>query len=267
MFQNLKIKTRIMIFVAFIVILISLSIGIIAYMQSSNALMAQLEYAIVEFAEQGSEQVVSSIDIQKIVLEAIANRNVIRTMDWENQQKPALINEVNRTDFIGMGIVDMNGKAKYPDGTEAELGDRDYIKKAMTGITAMSSVLISRVTNSAVIMVATPIKDTSGRIISVLIGRLPGDILTDVTDTLKYGENGYSYIIDGKGTLISHNNRDLIMNQVNYIEESKTKKEFETLAVVMRNMIKGIKGFEGYYYQGENRYMGYSPIEGTDWSI
>jgi methyl-accepting chemotaxis protein len=31
-----------------------------------------------------------------------------------------------------------------------------------------------------------------------------------------YGDNGYSYIIDGKGTLIAHANRDYVLDQTKF---------------------------------------------------
>lgn len=54
-------------------------------------------------------------------------------MDWENLQAPALLDEIERTAFIGMGIADKTGHTRYPDGSTAELGDRDYTKRAFNG--------------------------------------------------------------------------------------------------------------------------------------
>lgn len=266
-FQNLKIKQRIIAFSLFSILVTALGLGIISYQLSAQSIIKSLNATLVTLAEQGAKQVSGEVNFYKTVLEGIANRNVIKSMDWENLQKPTLINEIDRTFFIGMGIADLEGNTKYPDGTTANLGEREYFQKAKNGETVISDVIISKVTNKAVIMVATPIKGSDGSVSAVLVGRLPGEILTNVTDSLKYGEKGYSYIIDSKGTLVSHKNRELILNQVNYIEESKTKPEFKVLAEIMTRMINGETSFGGYKYMGEFRNMGFAPIPGTTWSI
>ena len=107
------------------------------------------------------------------MMEMIANRNVIKSMDWETQL-PALQEEAARHGFLTMGIVDPDGNARYIDQDEQTfLGDRDYVVKAFNGVTNMSDVIISRVTNSAVIMLAAPIYQDN-EIAGVLLARRPG---------------------------------------------------------------------------------------------
>jgi len=262
----MKIKNRIITLSLASLLFVAIGMGIISFWLSSRAISKVLENTLTSLSEQGGLRVASEIKFFSYALESVANRNVIMSMNWE-EQKPALETELKRTAFIGMGVVDKNGQAQYPDGSSADLSDREYFKKALNGETNVSNVLISKVTNSAVIMVATPIKDNSGSISGVLVGRLPGDILTEITDNLKYGEQGYSYIVDEKGNVISHKNRELILTQANFIEMAKTNKEYVILAEVIQQMIKGEKGFEGYPYMGSVRYMGFSQIPGTKWSL
>lgn len=267
MFKDMKIKKRITVFSLVSLLFVSIGFGIFSYLLSANAIQKSLENSLIALAQEGAKQVRANLLLYTTVLEGIANRNVIRSMDWEGKQKPALEEEIERTFFIGMGIVDLNGKAKYPDGTETDLSDREYVKRALNGETVVSDVIISKVTNSAVIMVATPIRDDSKQIAGVLIGRLPGEALTNVTDSLKYGEQGYSYILDKKGTVVSHNNRELITSQTNFIEQAKTDSKFTRLAEINQRMIAGETGFDGYPYLGKFRYMGFTPINGTSWFI
>jgi methyl-accepting chemotaxis protein len=267
MLDNMKIGKRIMTFSVLSLFFVSFGIGLISYMLSSNALQKNIEYTLISLSQQGARLVNQDLMKFKIILEGVANRNVIRSMDWEGKQAPALKDEIERTEFIGMGIADLSGNTRYPDGSTADLSDRSYFKEALLGKTVVSDVIISKVTNSAVMVVATPIKDESGKIAAILIGRLPGETLTAVTDSLKYGEKGYSYILAGNGNVIAHNNRDLVTGQENFIEKGKTDKKFEALAEINKKMIAGETGFGGYSYLGEYRYMGYTPIPGTNWSL
>ncbi|HOD54998.1 MAG TPA: methyl-accepting chemotaxis protein [Candidatus Cloacimonadota bacterium] len=265
--KDMKIKTRIVTLSLASLLFVSIGIGLISYFLTSSAIQSALEYSLISLSEQGGKRVAEELKFYRVVLEGIANRNVIRSMDWEGQQIPALNSEIERTFYIGMGIADLSGQTRYPDGSTADLSDREYFKKALKGETSISDVIISKVTNKAVIMVATPIKDMGGSIVAVLVGRLPGDVLTAITDKLKYGEQGYSYIVGGTGNVISHNNRELILTQANFIEMAKTDKNYVILANVFQRMIKGETGFDGYPYLGSVRFMGFSQIPDTDWSI
>jgi len=264
--KEMKLKTKIMVLILSLVSGITLLLGIISYNLSSGYLLDSLEESLTALAKQGSKQVSTDVVFHKFVLEGIANRLVIRSMEWEKQQ-PAMENELKRTGFKAMAIVGLDGKARYADNTEANLADRSYIKKALAGETVMSDVIISKVTNSAVIMVATPIKDDNSAIVGLLVGRLPGDVLTVVTDSMGFGERGYSYIVDGKGTVVSHKNRDLINNQMNFIEEAKKDSKYAGMAEIITQMINLKTGCGNYLYDGSTRFIGYAPIAGTDWSF
>ncbi|MBN1971440.1 MAG: hypothetical protein JXR48_01170 [Candidatus Delongbacteria bacterium] len=265
-FSNLKVKTKIIIIVVSLVVVLASVLGYSAYNISKNVLLDNLGFNLQSIAIEASHRIESEIKFHKAIIEGIANRNVIKSMDWEIQ-KQALSDEVQRTEFLALGIVNNRGIAKYNDGTEADLNGREYLEKAWRGETVMTDVIISKVTKSVVIMVATPIIDGNNSKVGVLIGRLSGDMLTNVTDQIKYGKNGYSFVVDGKGTLISHTNRDFIMNQLNFIDESKSKPEFKEVAAVLINMISHKTSNESYDFFGSRRYMGYCPVQGTAWSL
>jgi methyl-accepting chemotaxis protein len=88
-----------------------------------------------------------------------------------------------------------------------------------------------------------------------------------VTDQIRYGKGGYSYIIDGQGTLIAHDNRQFVLEQKNFIKEAESKPEFLKLSDMMKRMLQKQNGFDGYPFLGKDRFFGYAPIEGTDWSM
>ena len=222
--------------------------------------------ALLNMSQLGARLVRSNIDLQLTNIEGVAGRNVIRSMEWGKQQ-PAMEQEIKRLKYLSMAIVTPDHVARYPDGMTADLSDRDYIKKAFQGQPNMSSVIISKVNNSAVIMTAAPIRNDEGKITGVLIARLPATLLSDVTDKIRYGKGGYSYIIDGEGALIAHDNKQFVIEQKNFIKEAESKPEFLHLSNMMKRMTQKQTGFDEYPFLGKNRFFGYAPIEGTDWSI
>lgn len=263
-----KIPIRMKLIGGFLVLLILVcaGLGFIAYDRATRAVLGQVEENIVMVAADGASLVRSRLDYHLVVLEGIANRHVVRSMDWA-QQAPALEFETGRMKYLGMGVIDRNGQARYPDGSTADLGDRDYFKQALAGNSVFSNVIISRVTNSPVLIVATPIKSQSGQVQGVLMARLDATLLSETTDNIKYGRSGYSYIVDDKGVLIAHGNRQFVLDQRNFLEEGKTKPEFALLSTMLERMTKGERGFDQYEFMGKDRYFGYAPIDGSGWSI
>jgi len=249
-----------------LLILVCAGLGFIAYDRAKNASLNQVQENIQLMAQDGARLVQSKLDYYILGLEGIANRDVIRSMNWDRQQI-ALERETERMNYLGMGIIDTDGQAKYPDGTTADLSDRAYFKEAMSGKSVLSNVIISRVTNSPVIILATPIKGFAGDVRAVLLARLDATMLSATTDNIKYGQTGYSYIIDDKGVLIAHSNRQFVLDQRNFLEEGKTDAQFARLSAMFQRMVKGETGFEQYPFMGLDRFFGFAPIEGTGWSI
>ncbi|KAF5053256.1 Methyl-accepting chemotaxis protein McpA [anaerobic digester metagenome] len=249
-----------------LVSLVCCGLGYIAFNRAKQATFIQAEENIIAMARYGGELAKNRLDYHVAVLQGIANRHVIRSMDWA-QQRPALENEIARMKYQGMGIVAADGMARYSDESTADLSDRDYFRQAMSGRTGFSNVIISKVTNTPVIMAATPITDNASNVRAVLVARLDANLLSDITDGIKYGQSGYSFILDDKGTAIAHANRQFVLEQRNFIAESKTNPEFTAVAKMLQRMTKGETDFEQYPFMGKDRFFGFAPITGTGWSI
>ncbi|MDY0228277.1 MAG: methyl-accepting chemotaxis protein [Desulfomicrobium apsheronum] len=260
------IRTKLIGGMLLLVSLVSCGLGYIAFNRAKHAAFIQAEENIIAVARYGGELAKNRLDYHVVVLQGIANRHVIRSMDWA-LQRPALESEIARMKYLGMGIVDADGMARYSDESRADLSDRDYFKQAMSGRTGFSSVIISKVTNTPVIMAATPITDNASNVRAVLVARLDANLLSDITDGIKYGQSGYSFIVDDQGTAIAHADRQFVLEQRNFIAESKTNPEFTAVAKMLQRMTKGETDFEQYPFMGKDRFFAFAPIKGTGWSI
>ena len=172
-------------FILLFLIVVGLSaLSLSALKIASDAVTVEAEEALVLLAEQGALLTESRIETQIRTLEVIALREDIQSMNWEEQQQ-VLQGQLENTGFLTLGIVYPGGNAYYVDGTTAELGDRDYIIRAFRGEPNVSDIIVSRVTQEAVLMYAVPIKD-NGSTVGVLIGRRAGHALTDITDDIGF---------------------------------------------------------------------------------
>ncbi len=187
------------------------------------------------------------------------------TMDLSTQM--TIVKQIlPSTDFLDIAVVDLNGTAYYTDGSTAELGDRDYIHKALQGESVVSDVLISKVTNEPVIMVATPIYQGSS-IVGALVGRRDGNALSNLMDDTGYGKEGYGYIINSKGVVIAHPDRDKVINQFSPLEAVKEDASLASTAEIFKKILSEDNGIGTYTFNGTDYYAGYSAIEGTDWKL
>ena len=267
--MKLTLSMKIALYVGILVVFISLGLGIAANRFAADAVLTGAEETLVLLAEEGATYINSVILGNFDVLETIANKQEIRSMDW-GQQRPALEAEMarlSRVGYLGLGVVFPDGTTLYNDGSEAALGDQDYVKKAFAGETNISNVLISRVTNSAVLIYAAPIYNSNNQIAGVLIARRPGDALSDITDRTGFGDNGFGFILGTDGTFYAQPNRELVMNQVNVLKEIEDNGIYADLGRDFATLGQGNTGVMNYAVEGVNSYVGAAPIPTTGWTF
>ncbi len=258
-----SIKSKLIISFALLILVASVSLGFVTLSSAENSLRKEAEGSLLSMAKEEAKLTTSRLTIQTRTLETIALNDEITSMLW-SEQLPLLKDQLDDTDFLDMAVVDMNGSAQYTDGSVSELGDRDYVIKALAGEACVSDVLISKVTGEPVIMVAAPIK-SNGNVVGALIARRDGNALSEITDDAGYGEKGYGYIINNNGTVIAHPDREKVLNQFTPIEAAKTDKSLTTLAAMFTNALKEQSGVRSYTFNKADLYAGYAPIEGTNW--
>jgi methyl-accepting chemotaxis protein len=265
----MNLSRKIAVYVGTLILLVSAGLGFTANYFAKNSLVDSAEQALTLLAHEGSNNIEARIQGNFDLMEAIANRNEIRSMNWE-VQKPVLMNELERISdrgYLGIGVVFPDGKTLYADGSEANLGDRAYVQKAFNGQVNVSDVIVSRVTNSTVLMYAAPIYDNSGNIGGVLIARRPGDILSDITDQMGFGEGGFAFILGSDGTFFAQPDREMVLNQLNVVKEIEEGGEYKGLGEEFLRLGAGNSGTMIYDVNGTNRYVGAYPMELTGWTF
>jgi methyl-accepting chemotaxis protein len=200
------------------------------------------------------------------VLYELANRARTRTLDWEIQ-RDSLLPEIDLHGYLEFGIVGLDGIAHYiKEDTTSDLGDRDYIIKALAGQSVVSDVLISRVIGRPVVMFAAQIL-VNGKVAGVLIGRRDGAVLSDMTNDIGLGDTGYVYMINPQGTVICHPDTDLVYNQFNPIEGVKTDPSFQSLASFFEGILNDNHDVAEYSLGGKAFIGAATKVPNTDWVL
>jgi len=260
-----SIKAKLMFIIAILLVGAVGALGIFAFIQSTRTVQSEVETALDLLVREGVKVVERSMQAEINIVETMARREELKSMDWEKQQ-PVLAQEETELDFLGLGIVYPDGYTRYPDGARAELGDRGYVQEAFAGTSNFSDVIISRVIGQPVVMVATPIRN-EGEIVGVLIARSDGNALSRIIDDMGFGEQGYAFMLNSEGNVIAHADGSLVMDQVNFLEMGGRDEAMEELAGLAERMVAGEEGFGVFNYDGEVQYMSFFPVPGTPWSM
>lgn len=260
-----SIKTRLLIYFSILILVSSITLGLVSLQRASASLTQEAEKALNSIAEDAAKLTVSRVETQKKAIEIISINSGIQSMNWEIQQ-PILQEQIKSTNFLVLGVVQPDGTTNYSDGSTAQLGDREYVKKALSGELNVSDLLVSKVTNTVVLMYAAPIK-MDGKVVGALVGRSDGNALSEITDDTGYGVSGYAYMINSKGTVVAHKDRDKVLTQFNPIEEAKKDESLKSTATLFEKILAERKGINNYNYSGNDLYAAYSPIEGSNWIL
>ncbi|KAB2953416.1 methyl-accepting chemotaxis protein [Heliorestis acidaminivorans] len=264
-----SIKGKFILFFLLVIILVSSSIGTVSYIYAKDAILNEIEDAIATMAEEGGKLVSSQIGQQFAFLEAVATQDiVVDNRPWA-EKVSILEAEAQRMGYQSLYISDRTGKARQvsDDETFADVSDRLYFQRSLSGENAASDVLISRVTGEPIVVFSVPIL-RNGQVQGVLFGTRDGTELSAITNNVSIGRGGYAYIVNSEGTFQAHPNTSLVLDAYNPLLEAQKQPDLRQLAEVIENrMIKGERGVAYYFFNEADRIVGFAPIEATPWSL
>jgi methyl-accepting chemotaxis protein len=262
-----SIKVKLMLFLGLLIGAICIGLGILAYLDASKSLEANIGKTLPSIAEQAANTIQGELNGRLGALEVLAAREDIKDLNIPYENKlPILLEEVKRSGSVRIGIADKDGNLKYSDGKSSNVKDRDYFKKAIAGTSNVSDPLVSKMDGSIVVNFAVPIKNKD-EVVGVLVCSNNGNKLSDLTNQVKFGKTGTAFMIKKDGVTIAHTDKDMVLKMYNAIEESKKDSKLAPLANIEKAMAEGNKDASQYIFQGQDKYIGYAPVKGTEWSL
>jgi methyl-accepting chemotaxis protein len=194
-----------------------------SYRESSNI----LEDEIISSITRDRNAAVRAMD--EWLASKIANLHLwvkepmfVQALDGDGQARQEVIDfalnvkEAN-PELENMDIADATGDIVAGSGSAQSkqvinVSSRDYFQASMRGETFISAPGKSKRTGLPVVMISTPVKDASGKVLGVLLMIAKFDAIFDrVLAPIKIGENGYAFATDSKGLIIGHPNPDRVM--------------------------------------------------------
>lgn len=263
-----SIKTKLSVYFGVLIICVCLSLGIIAYYSSNYALANNAKEMLSSVSLESARVIESRIEADYNILETLSQREEIQDFSIPLEKKAEIMQkEAKRTGFTSIAFGDTNGDVYTMALAHIVLKDRPYYQEALKGNKVITDPIVSKDTGKLVINIAVPIMDRDGKVIGVLIGNRDAGEISQIISDITVGKTGKSFIINKSGVTVAHYNKEAVEKSQNIIEEAKNDQSLQTLADVEKEMIKGNIGTGEYIYQGQNKYLGYAPISGTNWII
>ena len=261
---SFKIVLRISILVIFICVLItSFSIMLVKRVQTN-----QVESTMTKVRDDAGKLMELSINAYIREVDTIAQRNDIRSMDWEIQN-PILKTEAKRIGFEFFEVGNPNGMAHSTRGENIWVGDRAYYGKALAGKSNISDIVYDEHIKKMVVHISSPLYDQKGDVVGVLSGVADASFMNQITSSINLEYDGFIFIINDAGEKIAgvdYNGKNQLENNIHdaaYAPETKNG-QFRELQI---KMINNENGFETFNMDGSSYFLSYICINNGDWHL
>ncbi len=263
--RQISIKTKLILYYTILILLSIITLGLIVLRISSNIIIREAEDSMAALASTSAQLESSRLDGYMKSLETITTMEDIKGMNWA-KQKDILKSVLNETDFAEIGILETDGTIRYSNGNEYKISNSDHLMKVFSGSENPIDFVVSQDTGEIALVQTAPIME-NGEVIAAILGRRDGSALSNIVADIGYGKSGYSYIIDGNGTVIGHKDTNMVYSQFNTLEEVKNDKSLSSTADAVKKMLAEKEGTVSYSYNGHKQSAGFANIAGTDWTF
>lgn len=202
--KGLKFKTT---FIIVSILILSLSaISVSGYVFSKKHILTLSNDKLLSIQRNEKEDVDKFLDKSIEKMEGLTLIDAFKEVDIDN-----IVYNLNKSYelykdvFSNISYANIKGDRWNYKGEKESIADRDYFKRVLNmKKTVVSDVLISRTTNSLAVIVATPVLDKKGDVVSVIYGTLKLETIQKDINDFKYGKSGFSFIFDSNGIIISN---------------------------------------------------------------
>jgi methyl-accepting chemotaxis protein len=179
------------------------------YYGAKQRIESASEQDLVEAAKRGALKIDTWINTNKSGLETLAATPDFAEMFLEEDKAPVKLRMKINADSMpwvrAAYFANPDGMqlARSNDDRLVQIGDRDYFKQARVGNLGQQLV-ISRTTGMPVLNLGAPVKNKSGSFAGVISYTIDVASITKTITQEKIGANGFKFILDPDGALISH---------------------------------------------------------------
>lgn len=251
-----RVGNRILIiFTALLVMLVAI-INTVSFTRTKNILSSIIEDNFSNMIVDSTKLLTNEFNSKFRQLENIANLEEIQSMDW-GKQYPALLKQTEIWGFEHMFVLDLKGIGYYAEtNTIRDQSKEEFFATVSGDVKIITEPFVED--EKSIVTLTVPIKKDN-KVIGNLCGVIDLEKIHDIIKNIHVGNNGYSFILNKEGQLISHSDLSFIFNS-----EKSNAIDYTKLSSVITNREEGIKRFNE---NGQIYLAAYNPIESTNWSL
>lgn len=179
-----------------------------------------------------------------------------------------------RFGFRELGIALPNGITYMSSSTIFDISEREYFKHSINGEYYVTGILLDMEDNTEINVYSVPIINSDGDIKGVCFATYDTSEFVNLLQVSSFDGNGYSYIIDSEGNIISDSQKMEKGYDKNLFDALRNKSETSRIKNINNKAIKDIadginKNITGYtkYDYNEYKYAVYSPLNINGWYL
>ena len=258
-----SIKSKIQISMLSVVLVGAVLIGVITALLNASGIDDVMTKTLGPATQMAADAVEWKMGNYWTALQEAAASDIFRESDPAAPELIPLREDIaQRNGFLYTGKMDSSGLSS----TGYNYAEEDYFQQCK----ATMKPYISNIMNDGqqmIFLLEAPII-TDGRFDGVVYGGISADFLSDIVSNLSMGNDGVAYVLDNRGNVIGHREASIVEEGSNMIEAAKTDPSVADVAAVNQRMIQRETGFGAYNFYGDNKFVGFAPIDGNqEWSI
>lgn len=239
--------------------LLLLAMSLVILLQVGNAQRQTIEDLAMEIVDARGSEVGRWLDGHRNEVRGISNLNIIREGDFEatSEYLTGRRGTLN-PEYESVFYAEPSGRYITSLGVVGDISSRDYFQAIINGgqNEAISNALESLSSDSDIIVVAHEVRDFQGELLGLIGAVITLDILSDVIDGMRFGQDGIGMIVDGSGLVAAHPDPAVRM-RLNLLDS----REYDGLDTIGRMIVNGQSGIGDYFRpDGTRMHAVFSPI-------
>ncbi len=264
----LTIKSKMLLWFGTVIIALLILIGLVVLAIARSTVVPVIKDSSMQTVKSSANEVGKWVKYHSDRIEGLTKLPEFRqgTIDDIKDLLHSL-GEVSK-DFQLLFYADDKGEYYSADGHMGNISHRDYFNELMSGAKDMviTNQLISKSQGNQIFVIAHIVRDQDGNRKGIVAATINLDVLTTIIETVRTGEGGYGWVVDGAGYIMTHIEANFGPD-FNVLESSGLG--FGGLEEIGRKMLAGQSGIEDYTMpDGTRKIAAYHPIPNTPgWAL
>ncbi|OAB39522.1 methyl-accepting chemotaxis protein [Paenibacillus glacialis] len=277
--KNVSLRIKLPLYVIMLVLIVLVGTSSLLYLAGSNLLLNKSKDEMNANADRIGESLFSTVKLEKQSTYLLSIHNSFKDLlkDRAESKLPdkeflsaqnelftksnkILTESIKGTQGIqAFMVLDKEGivvASNSPKPIGINNSDREYFQKAIKGESFVSDALISKSTNSLIVVFAQPIKDDDGSTLGILISNIDASLFVSELEGISINEEGIIYILSREGTVVYHSK-----------DEAAVSKKVEATEIVALMKEKATDTILRDNIEYPDKYMRYSKIPIADWTV